>query len=108
MTVVEFARGEYPLLDELKALLWIPSVSTLPEHKDDALRGGGAGGRVETHWDGECPVDRGSWPSARLCRLVDAAGKPTCLCYDITMQPPDPLDEWLSLLFEPTERNGNV
>jgi TonB family protein len=34
MTAVEFARQNYPrFLEELKALLRIPSISTLPEHK---------------------------------------------------------------------------
>ena len=38
-TAVEFARAQYPrFLDELKDLLRIPSVSTLPEHKGDVHR----------------------------------------------------------------------
>jgi hypothetical protein len=35
-SAVEFARQNYPrFLDELKALLRIPSISTLPEHKGE-------------------------------------------------------------------------
>jgi acetylornithine deacetylase/succinyl-diaminopimelate desuccinylase-like protein len=98
-------------LDDLKALLRIPSVSTLPEHKGD----------VEA---------AGEWVAADLRRIgmehvevirsadghplvyadwLHAPGKPTCLCYaHYDVQPPDPLDEWKTPPFEPTERNQNL
>ena len=38
-SAVEFARQNYPrFLDELKSLLRIPSISTLPEHAVDCRK----------------------------------------------------------------------
>jgi acetylornithine deacetylase/succinyl-diaminopimelate desuccinylase-like protein len=110
-SAVAFARQNQPrFLDELKALLRIPSISTLPEHKADCRaaaesvaaefkRIGMENVRlIET--DGH-PMVYADW--------LHAAGKPTVLVYGhYDVQPPDPLDEWLSPPFEPTERDGNL
>ena len=40
---------------------------------------------------------------------LHASGKPTVLCYaHYDVQPPDPLNEWITPPFEPTERNNNI
>ncbi len=108
---VDYARQNHPrFLDELKALLRIPSISTLPENKDDCRKA------AETI---KAELTRIGLQNARLIETeshplvyadwLKAAGKPTVLIYGhYDVQPVDPLDEWLSPPFEPVERNGNL
>ena len=116
-TAVTFARNNRDrFVDELKALLRIPSVSTDPAHAADTRRAaefvaaelrriGMENVRlIETtttaHPDGHPLV---------YADHLHAAGQPTVLLYaHYDVQPPDPLDEWLSPPFEPTERDGNI
>ena len=95
---------------ELLDFLRIPSVSTLPEHKQDINRAArfvreqmlqaGLEG-VEVIEGSGHPLVYGEW--------LGAPGKPTILCYGhYDVQPADPLDEWLSPPFEPTIRDGQV
>ena len=116
MAAVEYAReNQARFLDELKNLLRIPSISTLPEHNGDTRRAAETLAAemkriglehvhlIETVHGGAAghPLVYGDW--------LHAAGKPTVLCYGhYDVQPPDPLDEWLTPPFEPTERDGNL
>jgi acetylornithine deacetylase/succinyl-diaminopimelate desuccinylase-like protein len=98
------------LLDELKTFLRIPSVSTLPEHVPDVRRAAQfvadsmktAGlEHIQIIATAKHPLVYADW--------LHAPGKPTVLCYGhYDVQPPDPLDEWISPPFEPTERDGNL
>ena len=108
---VDYARtNQQRFLTELKELLRIPSVSTLPEHKSDVRRAAEfiasqmrAIGleHVEVISTSGHPLVYGDW--------LHATGKPTVICYGhYDVQPPDPLDEWTTPPFEPTERNGNL
>ena len=113
---VDFARqNQLRFLDELKGLLRIPSISTLPEHNGDTRRvaetlasemtrsGLEKVRLIETVHGGSAghPLVYGEW--------LHATDKPTVLCYGhYDVQPPDPLDEWLTPPFDPTERNGNL
>jgi acetylornithine deacetylase/succinyl-diaminopimelate desuccinylase-like protein len=113
---LDFARqNQARFLAELKGLLRIPSISTLPEHNGDTRRAAETLATemrriglekvqlIETAHGGKAghPLVYGEW--------LHAAGKPTVLCYGhYDVQPPDPLDEWLTPPFEPTERNGNL
>jgi acetylornithine deacetylase/succinyl-diaminopimelate desuccinylase-like protein len=108
---VAFARENHArFLDELKDLLRIPSISTLPEHAGDCRKA------AETLAE---EFRRIGMESVKLIETkghpmvyadwLHAAGKPTVLVYGhYDVQPVDPVDEWNSPPFEPTERNGNV
>src|SRR5512133_3519669 len=108
---VDYARqNQQRFLSELKDLLRIPSVSTLEEHKSDVqkaaefvaseLRRIGME-HVEIIPTKGHPLIYADW--------LNAPGKPTVLCYaHYDVQPPDPLDEWVTPPFEPTERNNNI
>ncbi|MGB6975288.1 MAG: dipeptidase [Terracidiphilus sp.] len=110
-SAIDFARAQKArFLEELKDLLRIPSISTLPEHKDDCRRA------AETV---AAELKRIGMEHVRLIETpghplvyadwLHAAGKPTVLCYGhYDVQPPDPLEEWISPPFEPTVRNGNL
>jgi acetylornithine deacetylase/succinyl-diaminopimelate desuccinylase-like protein len=110
-SAIEFARKNYPrFLDELKALLRIPSISTLPENAGDCRH---AAEVLASE------LKRIGMEHVRLIETVGhplvyadwlhAAGKPTVLMYGhYDVQPTDPLDEWLTQPFEPAERDGNL
>ncbi len=97
-------------LRELFAFLRIPSISTAPEHKADVARAAGfvaesltAVGmeKVEVIPTEGHPLVYAEW--------LQAAGRPTVLCYGhYDVQPPDPLEEWVSPPFDPTIREGDI
>jgi acetylornithine deacetylase/succinyl-diaminopimelate desuccinylase-like protein len=110
-SAVEFARKNHPrFLEELKALLRVPSISTQPENKGDCRHaaemlvaelkriGFDNAKLLETDCN---PLVYADW--------LHAEGKPTALLYGhYDVQPVDPLDEWLTPPFEPTVRDGNL
>src|ERR1700761_2012230 len=95
---VDFARqNQSRFLEELKGLLRIPSISTLPEHNGDTRRAAETLAAEMTRIGLEKvrlieteagktrhPLVYGEW--------LHAAGKPTVLCYGhYDVQPPHPL-----------------
>lgn len=101
-------RGE--ILDRLKALLRLPSVSADPAYSDgmdaargfllDRLRGIGLS-EVRLLDGGGQPAVYGAW--------TGAPGAPTLIVYGhYDVQPPDPVALWRSPPFEPTEREGRL
>ena len=110
-SAIAYAKeNEKRFLEELKALLRIPSVSTLPEHKGDIEKAAAFVAaelkrigieHVEVISTEGHPLVYGDW--------LHDAGKPTVLIYaHYDVQPAEPLEEWLSPPFEPTERNQNL
>ena len=103
-------QNQQRFLNELKDLLRIPSISTLDEHKTDVKRAADFVAQDLTRMGFEHvevvptqghPLVYADW--------LHASGKPTVLCYaHYDVQPPDPVDEWISPPFEPTERNQNI
>lgn len=97
-------------VDELKTLLRIPSISTLPQHREDVRR---AADWLLAHLrelgltaeliplDGGHPIVYAQW--------TGAPGRPTVLFYGhYDVQPVDPLNEWTSPPFEPTLRGDDL
>ncbi len=98
------------LIDDLKALIRIPSVSTDPAHSQDvaaaarwtAERLQAAGlEQVAVMPTAGHPLVYGEW--------LHAPGRPTVVFYGhFDVQPPDPLDLWTSPPFEPVVRDGRL
>ncbi|GAC1426158.1 MAG: dipeptidase [Acidobacteriaceae bacterium] len=113
----QFAReNSSRFVDELKSLLRIPSISTAPEYAGDVRRaaefiaaelrriGMESVRLIETttpaHPAGH-PLVYADW--------LHAGPTPTVLLYGhYDVQPAEPLDEWLSPPFEPTQRGENL
>ncbi|MBL0161431.1 MAG: dipeptidase [Bryobacterales bacterium] len=98
------------MLEELKDLLRIPSISTYPDNAGDVARAAQfvAGKLKDAGLENVevIPTDRHPLVYADW---LHEPGKPTVLCYGhYDVQPPDPLELWHTPPFEPTIRDGNL
>ncbi len=103
-------QNQQRFVDELKALLRIPSVSTLPEHKPDIQRAATfvVDELKRIGFENVAVIATAGHPLI-YADWLHAPGKPTALAYaHYDVQPAEPLDEWVSPPFEPTERNNNL
>ena len=108
---LDYARQNQPrFLAELKDLLRIPSVSTLPQHKSDIERAAEfLASQMRSIGLEHVGVIKTAGHPLVYADCLHATGKPTALCYGhYDVQPPDPLNEWTTPPFEPTERNQNL
>ena len=97
-------------VDELKQYLAIPSISALPQHKDDVRRCAGWTAdemrriglqNVRIEETPGHPIVYGEW--------LGAASAPTILFYGhYDVQPVDPVNLWTSPPFEATVRDGEI
>jgi len=96
-------------LNELKALSAHSSVSTDPNHAVTAARSEVLVAELERIGMENTRIVETTGHPLVYADWLHATGKPTVLMYGhYDVQPPDPLDEWHSPPFEPTERDGNL
>jgi len=97
-------------LAELQEFLAIPSISTLPQHREDTARAATwlseqlreiGFGNVKVNKTDKHPIVTAEW--------LHAPNKPTLLAYGhYDVQPVDPIKEWDSPPFSPTVRSDNL
>jgi acetylornithine deacetylase/succinyl-diaminopimelate desuccinylase-like protein len=97
-------------LEDLKDWLRIPSVSALPEHRDDMYRAADYAAKLLQRIGLE-QVEVIPTPGHPLvyAEWLKAPGKPTVLFYGhYDVQPADPIELWKTPPFEPTIQNNNL
>jgi acetylornithine deacetylase/succinyl-diaminopimelate desuccinylase-like protein len=93
----------------LKELLKIPSVSTKPEHKDDLRRCAAWIADKLNAMGLKAQVKATGGHPAVVAKNEHMPGRPTILFYGhYDVQPPEPMDKWLTPPFEPTIRDGAI
>ena len=110
MTIKEYIKEhEGRFLEELFALILIPSISAKTEHKDDMQRCArywqehlqGLGVQAEVYQTAGNPIVYGEY-------IIDASA-PTVLVYGhYDVMPAEPLELWKSEPFEPEIRDGHI
>ncbi len=98
-------------LDRLVELLRIPTISADPQYREHTRKGAEyvAGMLRDAGLDHVRLIERASSHPLVAADSLHAPGKPTLLLYaHYDVQPPEPLEEWISPPFEPSIRDGNI
>jgi len=109
--VIDFihaSRERY--IGELKQFLAIPSISAMPEHKDDVRRCAewAAAEMARIGLENVRVIDTAGHPLV-YADWLHAEGAPTALFYGhYDVQPVDPIELWTSPPFEATVRDGDI
>ncbi|MCG3206644.1 MAG: Succinyl-diaminopimelate desuccinylase [Anaerolineae bacterium] len=109
LTYARNHRGDF--LGELIELLRIPSISTLPEHKADVQAAAGwlADKLAAVGLENIKILPTPGHPVVYADWLHAGSDAPTVIIYGhYDVQPPDPLDEWLTPPFEPTIKGDKI
>jgi acetylornithine deacetylase/succinyl-diaminopimelate desuccinylase-like protein len=103
-------REQDRLLAELSDFLSIPSVSALPGHSGDCRRAAEwLTGHLRRLGCSTVHLIEGPGHPVVWAESPPVLGKPTLLIYGhYDVQPPDPLDEWVTPPFTPTVRDGKL
>ena len=110
--IAHLADQRNAILDRLKTLLRVPSVSTDPTFAD-GMRAAREFLLTRLRAIGMQNVELlegdGKGQPAVFAEWTGAPGRPTLIVYGhYDVQPPDPLELWQSPPFEPTERDGRL
>lgn len=110
-TIRDYVESNHDrFLDELKALVAIPSISTLSEHKGDVRRAAEylVAQLQQIGLDNTQVIETAGHPLV-YAEWLGAAGKPTILIYGhYDVQPVDPIELWRTPPFEPTVVGDNL
>jgi acetylornithine deacetylase/succinyl-diaminopimelate desuccinylase-like protein len=105
LQVIETRRAHY--LDELMSFLRIPSVSTYTHHAADMRSAANWALHYLQRLGFRCGLHETARHPVILGERTPHPGAPTLLIYGhYDVQPPEPLEEWLSPPFEPEIREG--
>ena len=97
------------LLDPLKHILEIPSISTQSEYQKNMLDARHYLLDLFNSLGFKTKILKAKKHDAIFASLLSSPKLPTVLIYGhYDVQPPDPLDEWITPPFEPTIRNGII
>ncbi|MCP8939426.1 dipeptidase [Alsobacter sp. SYSU M60028] len=104
------AASHDDIVERLKSFVAIPSVSTDPAYRDDVARAAGfVAERLRSIGLADAAVRPTEGHPVVTASWRGAPGKPTVLVYGhYDVQPPDPLDKWISSPFEASIRDGRL